>query len=128
MQQASLRDASGADYLRTARAKGLGPAAVWIRHAGRNAAVPVATALGVSAGHLLGGAVLTETVFGWPGLGRYLVEGVGARDYPVVQGFVIGFCLVRVAASLATDLACAALDPRLRDVAARGTQAEGRAA
>lgn len=115
MQRAALRDAGSSDYLRTARAKGLSERAVWTRHALKNAAVPVVTAAGTTAGYLLGGAVLTETVFGLPGLGRRLVDAIAARDYPVLQGFVLGSALVFIAVNVATDLACAALDPRLRD-------------
>ncbi len=118
MQRAALRDAGSADYLRTARAKGLSERAVWTRHALKNAAVPVVTAAGTTAGYLLGGAVLTETVFGLPGLGRRLVEAIAVRDYPVLQGFVLGSALVFISVNVATDLACAALDPRLRDAGA----------
>jgi ABC-type dipeptide/oligopeptide/nickel transport system permease component len=102
------------DYVRTARAKGLPPRRVDLRHALRNAMLPVVTVVGLQFGSLLGGAVLTETVFAWPGIGRMLVDAIRARDLPLVQGTVLfvatGFILV----NLLVDLSYAALNPRIR--------------
>jgi peptide/nickel transport system permease protein len=105
-----LRD----DYVRTARAKGLRERAVVIGHALRNALLPVVTVLGLQFAALLGGAVFIEAVFARPGLGRYAVAAVAARDYPVVQGTVLFLALVYVAVNLLIDLLYAALDPRIR--------------
>ena len=115
LTRASLLGALREDYVRTARAKG---AAEWIvigRHALRNALVPLTTVVGLQAGALLAGAVLTETIFAWPGVGRLLVQAIGARDYPLVQGCVLAIGLTYVIANTATDLLCGVLDPRLRD-------------
>ena len=101
------------DYVRTARAKGLGPTAVLWRHALRNAWLPILTLAGLQLGALLGGAVITETVFAWPGLGSLLVEAISQRDYPVVQGCVLLISLTYVLINLATDVAYGILDPRV---------------
>jgi peptide/nickel transport system permease protein len=100
--------------VRTARAKGAGRRAVLLRHALRNALLPIVTTIGLQFGALLGGAVLTESVFAWPGVGRLLVDSIGSRDYPVVQGVVLLLSLVFIAINLLTDLAYAYVDPRIR--------------
>jgi ABC-type dipeptide/oligopeptide/nickel transport system permease component len=102
------------DYVRVARAKGLQTRAVNYRHALRNAALPTITAVGLRFGTLLGGAILVESVFAWPGLGTLLITAVSARDYPVVQGGVILISLIFIGLNLLVDLLYAFLDPRIR--------------
>jgi peptide/nickel transport system permease protein len=102
------------DYVRTARAKGVSERAVVLRHGLGNALVPIVTVVGVQAGYLLGGAVLTETVFAWPGIGTLMVQGILARDFPLVQGCVLVVALSFVLVNLAVDLLYAWLDPRIR--------------
>lgn len=114
MARSSLLEALGQDYTRTARAKGLSEPSVVLRHAARNAALPVVTVIGFQLGHLLGGAIVMEQVFNLPGLGRTLVEGIVARDYPVVQALVLIFALVMMASNLAVDVIYTRLDPRVR--------------
>lgn len=114
MVRNSLLEVLGDDYLRTARAKGLSEGAVLRRHALPNAWLPVLTLLGLQLGALLGGAVITETVFAWPGIGSLLVEAIQARDFPVVQGAVLLVAGLYVAVNTATDLAYALVDPRVR--------------
>lgn len=114
MVRASLLEVLGEDYVRTARAKGLSERAVLWRHALGNAWLPVLTLLGLQLGGLLGGAVITETVFAWPGLGRLLVESIQNRDYPVVQACVLAISLGYVLVNALTDLAYAWIDPRIR--------------
>ena len=104
----------GEDYLRTARAKGLPERRVLIRHAAPNAAIPIVTVLAVTLSQLVGGAIVTETVFAWPGMGRLMVQGVLARDYPLVQGAVLLIAALVAVISFATDLLYAAVDPRAR--------------
>jgi ABC-type dipeptide/oligopeptide/nickel transport system permease component len=101
------------DYVRTARAKGLAERWVVLRHALRNALIPIVTLLGLQMGQLLGGAVLTETVFAWPGLGRTMVRAIFARDYVLLQGAVLVFALAFVVVNLLVDLSYAYLDPRI---------------
>jgi peptide/nickel transport system permease protein len=113
MSRASLLEVIRQDYVRTARAKGLRELAVVLKHALRNAMLPVVTVAGIGLGDLLVGAPLTETVFAWPGLGRLLVTAVGQRDLPVVMGAVLLFAVLYVAATLLTDLAYTVIDPRL---------------
>lgn len=103
-----------ADFLRTARAKGLGERTILVRHALRNAVLPVVTVLGMSMGTMLTGAALTETVFGWPGLGRLMVESVSRRDFPVLSGVFLITAVLVVTANIITDLTYAWLDPRIR--------------
>ncbi len=112
MVRGSLLEVFGEDWLRTARAKGLSEWAVLWRHALPNAALPVVTVLGLQAGALLAGAVITETVFAWPGVGSLLVEAIQRRDFPVVQGCVLLVSVCYVAVNALTDLAYAWLDPR----------------
>lgn len=114
MLRSSLLETLSEDYVRTARAKGLSPAAVLRRHALRNAALPVVTVFGMQAGALFAGAVITETVFAWPGVGSLLVEAIQRRDFPVVQGCVLLISTTYVLVNAGTDLAYAWLDPRVR--------------
>jgi peptide/nickel transport system permease protein len=114
MVRSSLLEVLGEDYIRTARAKGLGEGMVLWRHALGNAWLPVLTLLGLQLGGLLGGAVITETVFDWPGLGALLVEAIQRRDYPVVQGCVLLVSLTYVGVNTLTDLVYGWVDPRIR--------------
>ncbi len=102
------------DYIRTARAKGLREKKVLIKHAFKNAAIPVVTVSGMQISALLGGAVVTETVFAWPGLGRLAVESIRMGDYPVVQAIVVVFAMMVVLANLTADIVAALIDPRIR--------------
>jgi peptide/nickel transport system permease protein len=113
MTRSSVLDVLREDYVRTARAKGVAERLVVAKHALRNAAIPILTLLGLQAGQLMGGAVLTETVFAWPGLGRLMVKAIFARDYVLLQGAVLVFALAFVIINLAVDLAYGALDPRI---------------
>jgi ABC-type dipeptide/oligopeptide/nickel transport system permease component len=113
MTRSSMLDSLGADYVRTARAKGLGERIVVWRHALRNALIPVITVLGLDFGSYLTGSILTETVFSWPGLGRYVVNAIGRRDLPAIQGSVLFLSVVFVLVNLLTDLAYAKADPRV---------------
>ena len=103
----------GSDFVRTARAKGLRERAVVVRHGLRNALIPVITVLGLDFGYYLTGSILTETVFSWPGLGRYIVTAIGKRDLPAIQGTVLFMSAVFVLVNLLTDLAYAKADPRV---------------
>ena len=114
MLRQSLIHISSADYMRTARSKGLSARDALIRHGLRNALTPVLTLLGLEAGALLTGSIITEVIFSWPGLGRLLISGIGNRDYPLVQGCVLTFALSYVLVNLLTDLAYGAIDPRIR--------------
>ena len=114
MVRSSLLEVLGEDFVRTARAKGLSEGVVIWRHALGNAWLPVITLLGLQLGALLGGAVITETVFSWPGIGSLLVESIQKRDYPVVQGCVLLISLAYVLVNTLTDLVYAWIDPRIR--------------
>jgi len=114
MARSSMLEVLGSDYLVTARAKGLSARMVVLRHALKNALIPVVTVIGLQLGALLSGAVLTETVFGRVGVGRYVLNAITARDYPVVQATVIVVGLFVVIISLVVDLVYAILDPRIR--------------
>lgn len=114
MTRASLLEVIRQDYVQAARAKGLSERVVVVKHALRNALIPVVTVVGIGLADLLVGAPLTETVFAWPGLGRLLVAAVGQRDLPVVMGAVLVFALVYVVGNLLVDLAYLAIDPRTR--------------
>jgi ABC-type dipeptide/oligopeptide/nickel transport system permease component len=105
----------GQDYIRTARAKGLGEGATVLRHALRNALIPITTVLGLQIGELLAGAVVTEAVFAWPGIGTLVLDAITRRDYPVVQAAIILIALVYALVNLAVDLLYGVLDPRVRD-------------
>ena len=113
LTRATMLEALNQDYIRTARAKGLGERVVTWRHALRNALLPVITVMGTSAGHLLGGAVIVEIIFGWPGIGQFLIIGISQRDYPVVQGFVLYLAVIFLLVNLAIDVLYRWLDPRL---------------
>lgn len=112
--RSSMLEVLNKDYVRTARAKGLDEIVVVLRHALRNAFLPVVTVLGLNLGLLLGGAVLTETIFSWPGLGRYVVDSLMARDYAAVQGCILIFAVVMAMINLVVDLVYVLLDPRIR--------------
>jgi peptide/nickel transport system permease protein len=114
MTRSSLLEVLRQDYVRTARAKGLGEVRVISRHALKNAFIPIVTVIGLNVGSLLGGAILTETIFAWPGVGRLVVDAIFARDYPIVQGAVLVIALVFVVVNLLVDLSYAYLDPRIR--------------
>jgi len=114
MTRASVLECVGEDYVRTARAKGVGRVRVLARHALANALAPVVTILGLQFGALLAGTVITETIFAWPGVGRLTVEGIQARDYPVLQGCILAIAAGFVLASTLADIVNAALDPRTR--------------
>ena len=114
LTRATMLETLGQDYIRTARAKGVVERAVVLRHGLKNALIPIVTVVGVQAGYLLGGAVLTETVFAWPGVGTLMVQGILARDFPLVQGCVLVVALSFVLVNLAVDLLYAWLDPRIR--------------
>ena len=114
MVRASLLEVLGEDYIHAARARGLSPLAVVCRHALPNAALPIITVLGLQLGSLLAGAVITETIFSWPGIGLLTIEAIQKRDYPLVQGCILLISLAYVLVNLITDLICAGLDPRVR--------------
>lgn len=113
MTRSSMLEVLGQDYVRTARAKGAPPRVVIFRHALRNALLPIMTVIGLQFGSLLGGAVVTETVFAWPGVGRLLVDSIFFRDYPVVQGLVLMFGTTFVLMNLFVDILYAYVDPRI---------------
>jgi peptide/nickel transport system permease protein/oligopeptide transport system permease protein len=113
MTRSSMLEVLGQDYVRTARAKGLRESLVVYHHALRNALIPIVTAVGLQFGVLLGGAVLTETVFGWPGLGQLLVDSIFARDYPMVQGIVLIFSALFILTNFLVDLSYVLIDPRI---------------
>jgi peptide/nickel transport system permease protein len=115
MTRSSLLEVLQQDYIRTARAKGLPERAVLFRHALKNALIPVLTVIGLEFGYLMGGAVLTETIFSWPGLGRWLVDSVRSRDMPAIQGGVLFVALLFMVVTLLVDLLYAVLDPRVRE-------------
>jgi peptide/nickel transport system permease protein len=112
--RASVIEALGEDYIRTARAKGLPEIRVLVRHALANAAVPIVTVIGIGIAILIGGVVVTESVFAIPGLGRLTVDAVLARDFPTIQGVILFFAFVYVAVNLLIDLSYVFLDPRIR--------------
>ncbi|MDB4894210.1 MAG: binding-protein-dependent transport system inner rane component [Firmicutes bacterium] len=114
MTRASMLEVLQQDYIRTVRAKGLSPASVIYKHALRNAAIPVLTVIGLQFGTFLGGSVLIESVFAWPGMGLLLLDSIFARDYPVVQGIVLIYAVLVILVNLAVDLLYAFLDPRIR--------------
>lgn len=114
MTRASMLDVLAQDYVRTAQAKGLAPGAVLVRHALKNAAVPIATVIGIGIALLIGGAIVTETVFALPGIGRLTVDAILRRDYPIIQGVVLIFSAAYVLINLAVDLSYMFFDPRIR--------------
>jgi len=113
IMRSSMLEVLRQDYMRTAKAKGLSETSVILRHGMRNAFAPVVTVLGLQVGTLLGGAIITETVFAWPGAGSLIVNSIGARDYPVVQAMILVSALVFVVANLIVDIIYVILDPRV---------------
>ncbi|MCC3382080.1 ABC transporter permease [Paenibacillus farraposensis] len=111
--RSSMLEVMDADYIRTARAKGLASFQVLYKHALKNAAIPVLTVVGLQTGSLLGGAVLTETIFAWPGIGRYIFEAISSRDYPVIQSGILIIAFLFVIINLIVDLLYAVLDRRI---------------
>jgi ABC-type dipeptide/oligopeptide/nickel transport system permease component len=109
-----MLEVMGLDYVRTARAKGLAERLVVVRHALRNALIPVVTAFALQMGFLMSGAVITEQVFAYPGVGRLAVQAIYARDYPVVQAFVMMIATIVVSMNIVVDLVYGYLDPRIR--------------
>ncbi len=114
MTRSSMLEVLGQDYVRTAHAKGLAARTVVVRHALRNAWLPIITVVGLQVGILMSGAILTETVFSWPGIGRWLVDAIYARDYPIVQGVTLVIALIFVVVNLSVDILYALVDPRIR--------------
>jgi ABC-type dipeptide/oligopeptide/nickel transport system permease component len=113
MTRSSMMEVMGQEYITTARSKGLLERVVVIKHALRNAFIPIITVIGLQFGSLLGGAVLTETVFAWPGIGRLIVDSILARDYPMVQGIVLIFAFLYILVNLLVDILYAFIDPRI---------------
>jgi len=114
MTRSSMLEVLSQDYTTTARSKGLKEQVVIIKHALKNALIPIITVVGLQFGMLLGGAVLTETVFAWPGVGRLIVDSILARDYPMIQGAILVFGLLYILVNLVVDLLYAYVDPRIR--------------
>ena len=114
MTRASMLEVLSREFIRTAEAKGLTQQAVILRHALRNALLPVMTVVGLQIGHLLAGAILTETIFSWPGIGLWVYESIEARDYAIVQGTSLFIAVIVVVVNLMTDLLYAVVDPRIR--------------
>jgi peptide/nickel transport system permease protein len=114
MTRSSMLEVMNEDYVRTARAKGVAPWRVVFKHALRNAMLPTITVIGLQAGLLMGGAIITETIFSWPGIGLYAYQSVGSRDYPSIQGVVLYGALLFVLINLLVDVLYAVLDPRVR--------------
>lgn len=112
--RSAMLDVLGEDYVRTAHAKGLPSRNVILRHAFKNALIPIVTVLGLEFGGLLSGAIIAETIFAWPGLGRYLISGITGKDFPAVQGAVIAISATFVLVNLLVDLIYTALDPRVQ--------------
>lgn len=114
MVRGAMLEELSSDYVRTARAKGLSVAAVLVRHALRNALIPIVTILGLQFGTLLAGTIVTETIFSWPGIGRLTVQAISSRDYPLLQGCILVISLSYVLVNLLTDVLYALIDPRVR--------------
>ena len=114
MTRSAMLEVLREDYMRTARAKGLSPARVVLHHGLRNALIPIVTVLGLQVGSLLGGAVLTETIFSWPGIGKWLIDAIARRDYPVVQAGILISALIFIGVNLLVDLLYGVVNPRLR--------------
>jgi ABC-type dipeptide/oligopeptide/nickel transport system permease component len=113
MTRGAMRDALASDFIRTARAKGLPDRTVWLRHALRNALVPVITVLALDTGSYLTGSLLTESIFAWPGLGRYVLTAIEKRDLPAIEGGILFMSVVFVLVNLIADLLYAKADPRI---------------
>lgn len=114
LTRSSMLEVLGEDYIRTARSKGLAEKVVLIRHALRNVAVPIVTVMGMQVGNLLGGAVIVETVFAWPGIGQLVIDSIFLRDYPVVQGVLLLSSSLFILINLMVDITYTYLDPRIR--------------
>ncbi len=114
MTRSAMLEVLGRDYVRTARAKGLADITVTMRHAFRNALLPVVTIIGLQLGTIFGGAVLTETIFSLAGVGRILFDAITNRDYPIIQGFTLAIAVGYVIVNLLVDLSYGLLDPRIR--------------
>ncbi len=114
MTRSSMLEVLSEDYVRTARAKGLSPLRIVSVHALRNALIPVVTVIGLQVGTLMGGAILTETIFAWPGIGKWLVDSVGRRDFPAVQGGVLLVAIMIMLVNLTVDLLYGLINPRIR--------------
>lgn len=114
MTRSSMLEVMRSDFVRTARAKGLKMFWVVYKHALKNAVIPVLTVIGLQMGLLLGGAILTETIFGWPGIGRYIYEAIGFRDYPVIQSGILVVAFIFVMINLLVDILYSAVDPRIK--------------
>lgn len=114
MTRSSMLDVMQQDYIRTARAKGLSERKVVYKHTLRNALIPTTTVIGLAFGGLLGGAILTETIFSWPGMGRFMFNSISGRDYPAIMGCTILISIIYIIANLIVDLSYAFLDPRIR--------------
>ena len=113
MTRSAMLEVLRADYIRTARSKGLRERVITVRHAFKNASLPVVTTIGLQVGFLLSGAILTETIFSWPGVGRWVFESILNRDYPIVQGMSLIFAVIFVVVNLIVDVIYGALDPRI---------------
>ncbi len=114
LTRSSMLEIIGQDFIRTAQAKGLRGTRIVLHHALRNAMIPLVTVVGLEFGALLGGAVITETIFAWPGIGRLAIRSIVQRDFPVVQGVVLMIAVVRIVASVVVDVLYAVIDPRIR--------------
>jgi dipeptide transport system permease protein len=114
MTRSAMLEVLREDYMRTARAKGLSPARVIVLHGLRNALIPIVTVLGLQVGGLLGGAVLTETIFSWPGIGKWLIDAIARRDYPVVQAGILVSALIFISVNLVVDVLYGVVNPRMR--------------
>jgi peptide/nickel transport system permease protein len=114
MTRSSMLEVMRSDFIRTARAKGMRMFWVVYKHSLKNALIPVVTVIGLQTGLLLGGAILTETIFGWPGIGTYIYEAIGSRDYPVIQSGILVIATIFVLINLIVDLLYAAIDPRIK--------------
>ena len=112
--RSAMLETMGEDFIKTARAKGLSPFRVTVVHAFRNALIPIITVIGLSVGVLLGGAILTETIFSWPGIGKWMVDSIFRRDYAVVQGGLILIATMVIAVNLTVDVLYGLIDPRIR--------------
>src|SRR5690625_3409220 len=114
MTRSKMLEVMNSDYIQTARAKGSGQFVVIYKHALKNAIIPVLTVIGLQTGILLGGAILTETIFAWPGIGRYIYDAIGYRDYPVIQSGILIVAFFFVIINLIVDILYTLIDPRIK--------------